>query len=202
MTVLITLAIAGTDSGPFDLYSNNDGYTSAFESGVSKAALLAGYPSSLVPDYTVVIRVRSNNGLCTNYVDIPVIESLTTTTTTTTITLPLGSSIGFPGPDTCTSLTITSSFTDGGGTLTQRGICYNTTGSPTIADSIFIGPTVTGISTINVTGLTPSTSYYWRAYAINEIGVGYYETILVDPIGYNFSTDPCPTTTSTTTPIP
>ncbi len=85
MTVLITLGIAGTDSGPFDLYSNNDGYTSAFESGVSKAALLAGYPSSLVPDYTVVIRVRSNNGLCTNYVDIPVIESPTTTTTTTII---------------------------------------------------------------------------------------------------------------------
>ena len=83
MTVLITLGIAGTDSGPFDLYSNNDGYTSAFESGVSKAALLAGYASSLVPDYTVVIRVRSNNILCTNYVDIPVIEPSTTTTTTT-----------------------------------------------------------------------------------------------------------------------
>ena len=84
--VLITLGIAGTDSGPFDLYSNNDGYTSAFESGVSKAALLAGYPSSLVPDYTVVIRVRSNNLLCTNYVDIPVIESPTTTTTSSSST--------------------------------------------------------------------------------------------------------------------
>jgi len=83
MTVLITLGIAGTDSGPFDLYSNNDGYTSAFESGVSKAALLAGYASSLVPDYTVVIRVKSNGELCTNYVDIPVIEPSTTTTTTT-----------------------------------------------------------------------------------------------------------------------
>lgn len=93
MTVLITLAIAGSDSGPFDLYSNNDGYTSAFESGVSKAALLAGYPSSLVPDYTVVIRVKSNGEFCTNYVDIPVIELTTTTTTiapttTTTTTLP------------------------------------------------------------------------------------------------------------------
>lgn len=227
MTVLITLAIAGTDSGPFDLYSNNDGYTAAFESGVSKAALLAGYPSSLVPDYTVVIRVMSNGEFCTNYVDIPVIESPTTTTTsssstststststttttstpttttTTTITLPLGSSLGFPGPDTCTSLTITSSFTDGGGTLTQRGICYNTTGNPTIADSIFIGPTVTGISTINVTGLTPSTNYYWRAYAINELGVSYYQTVLANPTGLNFPTDICPpTTTSTTTPIP
>jgi len=209
MTVLITLTTAGTDSGPFNLYSNLDGFISVFESGVAKIDLEAGYPSSLVPDYTTTIRVMSTSSFCLNYVDIPVetttttsTSSSSTTTTTTTITLPLGSSIGFPGPDTCTSLTVTSSFTDGGGTLTQRGICYNTTGNPTIADSIFIGPTVTGISTINVTGLTPSTSYYWRAYAINEIGVGYYQLVSVDPIGNNYSTDSCLTTTSTTTSIP
>ena len=81
MTVVITLTIAGTDSGPFDLYSDLDGYTSAFESGVSKAALLAGYPSALVPDYTNTIRVKST-GQCVNYVDIP-LSSVTTTTTTT-----------------------------------------------------------------------------------------------------------------------
>jgi hypothetical protein len=82
MTVLITLTTAGIDSGPFDLYSDLDGYLSAFESGVDKTLLLAGYPSSLVPDFTTIIRVRSNNALCTNYVDIPVGEPTTTTTTT------------------------------------------------------------------------------------------------------------------------
>jgi hypothetical protein len=80
MTVLITLTIAGSDSGPFDLYSNLDGYTSAFESGVSKSSLLSGYSSSLVPDYTSTIRVKSN-GVCTNYIDI-LVDSPTTTTTT------------------------------------------------------------------------------------------------------------------------
>jgi hypothetical protein len=84
MTVYITLTTAGSDSGPFDLYSNLDGYTSAFESGVSKAALLAGYSSALVPDYTTTIRIKSNGVLCTNYVDINV-ALLPTTTTTTTI---------------------------------------------------------------------------------------------------------------------
>lgn len=82
MTVLITLVIAGADSGPFNLYSNLDGYVTAFESGVPKASLLAGYSSVSVPDFTTIIRVLST-GTCTNYVDISVEESPTTTTTTT-----------------------------------------------------------------------------------------------------------------------
>lgn len=81
MTVLITLTTAGSDSGPFDLYSDIDGFLSAFESGVSKISLEGGYSSSLVPDYTNTIRVKSN-GVCTNYVDIKVLIPTTTTTTT------------------------------------------------------------------------------------------------------------------------
>lgn len=80
MTVLITLTIAGTDTGPFNLYSNLDGYVSPFESSVPKASLLAGYASVLVPDGTTIIRV-SSQGDCSNYVDI-VIGATTTTTTT------------------------------------------------------------------------------------------------------------------------
>lgn len=86
MTVLITLTTAGTDSGPFDLYSDLDGYLSAFESGVSKAALEAGYASSLVPDYTNIIRVKSNGIYCTNYTNIPVGTTTSTSSTTTTTT--------------------------------------------------------------------------------------------------------------------
>ena len=69
MTVLITLTIAGTDSGPFDLYSDINGYTSAFESGVSRASLLAGYSSALVPNFTTLVRVQST-GDCSNNIDI------------------------------------------------------------------------------------------------------------------------------------
>lgn len=82
LTVFITLTVAGTDTGPFDLYSDADGYTSAFETGVSKASLLAGYTSTLVPDAATIVRVKSNSAGCTNYVDIP-ITGVTTTTTTT-----------------------------------------------------------------------------------------------------------------------
>lgn len=84
MTVLLTLTTAGADSGPFNLYSNVDGFTSAFETGVAKASLEAGYASSVVPDYTTVVRILST-GTCTNYVDI-VLSEITTTTTSTSIT--------------------------------------------------------------------------------------------------------------------
>ena len=85
MTVLITLTTAGADTGPFDLYSNLDGYVSAFETGVSKSSLLAGYSSALVPDGTSVIRIKSN-GNCVNYIDVNVVTLTTTTSTSSSTT--------------------------------------------------------------------------------------------------------------------
>lgn len=84
MVVTITLTTAGADTGPFNLYSDVDGYISAFETGVAKASLLAGYTSYVVPNGTTIVRVMSN-GTCTNYINIPVFPCPTTTTTTTTI---------------------------------------------------------------------------------------------------------------------
>ena len=83
MIVTITLTTAGTDTGPFNLYSDVDGFVSAFETGVSKAALLAGYTSTLVPNGTTIIRVMSANELCTNFIDIVIGGECSTTTTTT-----------------------------------------------------------------------------------------------------------------------
>lgn len=82
MTALITLTVAGTDSGPFSLYSNLDVFTAPFETGVVKAGLLAGYSTSFVPDGTTIIRVLSEGPLCTNYINI-ILDKVTTTTTTT-----------------------------------------------------------------------------------------------------------------------
>lgn len=79
MTVYIQLTTAGTDTGPFNLYSNVDGYLSAFESSVSKIDLTTGYTSNIVPNGTTNIRVKST-GSCISYIDIPV--STTTTSTT------------------------------------------------------------------------------------------------------------------------
>ena len=113
MTVLITLTTAGTDTGPFNLYSNVDGYVSAFETGVSKAALLAGYSSALVPNGTTIIRIKST-GTCVNYIDVTVVTTTTTTTTstptttTTTTSTPTTTTTTTSVPPTTTTTTTTS----------------------------------------------------------------------------------------------
>ncbi len=62
---------------------------------------------------------------------------------------------------------------DGGNTLTTRGICWNTNGSPTIANSNIAIAAGIGSFTINLAGLTPNTTYYVRAYATSMGGVAY-----------------------------
>ena len=74
MTVFITLTTAGSDSGPFNLYSDLDGFVTPFEVGVAKIDLTSGYTSTLVPDFTSVIRVKSTAQYCINYVDITLTE--------------------------------------------------------------------------------------------------------------------------------
>ena len=69
MTILITLTTIGTDCSLFDIYSNVDGFLSAFETDVPKASLSAGFSSANTPDGTTIIRVKAKE-VCTNYIDI------------------------------------------------------------------------------------------------------------------------------------
>ena len=85
MTVLVTLTLAGTDTGPFNLYSNSDGFVNAIATGVSRSALLAGYNLTGVPDNASVIRAKST-GTCTNYLDMLLSGATTTTTSSTSST--------------------------------------------------------------------------------------------------------------------
>ena len=58
---------------------------------------------------------------------------------------------------------------------TQHGVCWNTTGTPSIADNRTTdGPAAaTGPFTSSMTGLSPGTTYYVRAYATNDVGTEY-----------------------------
>ena len=62
---------------------------------------------------------------------------------------------------------------------TEHGVCWNTGGSPTIADSKTTegSASATVAFTSGITGLTPGTTYYVRAYASNTTDTSYGEEV-------------------------
>ncbi len=77
---------------------------------------------------------------------------------------------------TSTTATLGGNITDIGiGNATERGVCWNTSGNPTITDSNNgeTGNFGTGSFTSEITELLPSTTYYVKAYAVNSTGTAY-----------------------------
>src|SRR4030042_3548467 len=61
----------------------------------------------------------------------------------------------------------------GNGSITARGVCWNTSTNPTTANSKTTDGTGTGSFTSTLTGLQSHTTYYVRAYATNGGGTAY-----------------------------
>lgn len=58
-------------------------------------------------------------------------------------------------------------------TVTERGFVVSTSPNPTIADTkIVASGTALGAYTASFTGFAPNTTYYYRAYAMNDAGAG------------------------------
>jgi hypothetical protein len=122
--------------------------------------------SSLTAGTTYYVRAYATNSAGTAYgsnksFTTPVIPTLAATTYATNIT---GSSATSGG-------NVTS---DGGATITARGVCWSTTANPTVAlTTKTTDGSGTGIFTSNITGLSGGTTYYVRAYATNVVGTSY-----------------------------
>ena len=59
------------------------------------------------------------------------------------------------------------------GNMIEMGVCYNTTGTPTIADSIVSSGSGSGTFTSILSWLDDNTTYYVRAYATKKKGTTY-----------------------------
>jgi len=74
---------------------------------------------------------------------------------------------------TTTATTGGNIVSDGGSAVTARGVCWSTTAAPTTASSKTTDGTGTGVFASSLTGLSPNTLYYVRAYATNANGTAY-----------------------------
>ena len=78
-----------------------------------------------------------------------------------------------------------TSITTGGvvqslGAITSCGICWSTTnGVPTLSDHVVYSSTNTSSYSCTISNCTNSTRYYIRAFAVNQDGIAYGETLTV-----------------------
>ena len=62
-------------------------------------------------------------------------------------------------------------------TVFARGVCWSTSENPTIAGRVTIDGHGAGAFTSRLIGLTPNTTYYMRAYAVNSEGFAYGQQV-------------------------
>lgn len=136
--VKITLTKAEDGIGPFNLFSDVDGFVNPFEGNLSLEVLRNGYISYLVPDEATTIQVKSYNSICQTYVNIIIVapSPSVTPTVTPTSTPSITPSITVSSTPSITP-TVTPSITK------TPSITPSPSSSPTIT------PTPTGGYTIN-----------------------------------------------------
>ncbi|MFA5815731.1 MAG: hypothetical protein WC865_08955 [Bacteroidales bacterium] len=124
--------------------------------------------SSLSASTTYYVRAYARNSYATVY------GTQVSFTTSAAITIPTVTTTSPATSIASTSATVSGNVSaDGGGSVTSKGICYNTSGTPTTANSTVASGSGTGSISSNLTGLTGSTTYHCRAYAINSAGTAY-----------------------------
>ena len=110
-----------------------------------------------------------------------------------------------PADITATSVTLAGNVTnDGGGTVSAKGYVYSSTDATPDKneETTYTDGSGTGAFSQSITGLTPNTLYYMRAWATNQAGTSYgdvvtFETIVMTPTVTSGSASSISSTTAT-----
>lgn len=167
-------------------WSTSSGPTTALSTKTTTNASVSGAFSDnltgLTAGTTYYVRAYATNSVGTSYGSE--VSFSTTALAVPTLTTTAASSI--------TSSTATSGGTvssNGGSTITSYGICWSTSSGPTTALSTktTTNASISGAFTGNLTGLSPSTTYYVRAYATNSVGTSYGSEVSFTSSALNLS---------------
>ncbi len=123
--------------------------------------------SSLSPNTLYYVRAYATNAAGTAYGN-------QISFTTAAVVLPTLSTTTASAISSTTATSGGNITSDGGGSITARGVCWSISQNPTIALSTKTSDgTGSGSYTSSLTGLSPNTLYYVRAFATNSEGTAY-----------------------------
>lgn len=132
----------------------------------SGTGMFSSIMTGLSPNTNYYVRAYATNSVGTSY------GAQKSFTTKTVPTVTLDSAIGISSTSAYCPINIIS---QGGVTITSWGVCYNTSPNPTLNDNVVAGPSIGNRA--HLSGLTPGTTYYVRAFATNAIGTAYSNQI-------------------------
>jgi len=124
--------------------------------------------TNLTPNTTYYVKAYATNSVGTSYGEQKTFK-------TTAASVPVVTTNDVSDIQATSAIGGGNVTTDGGATVTARGICWSTSQNPTISDSKTSDGTGTGSFTSTMTGLNKNTTYYVRAYATNSVGTAYGE---------------------------
>jgi hypothetical protein len=117
------------------------------------------------------IKAYATNSIGTGYSNQSTFTTLAVAPVVTTTGLSAITSTSATGGGNITS--------DGGSPITSRGVCWSTGLNPKTSDNKTTDGTGTGTFISSITGLTPGTTYHFRAYAVNNIGTSYGNELII-----------------------
>jgi hypothetical protein len=154
--------------------------SAATQTGIASgtlSAIITGLSSGTTYYYRVIaVNAGGNSDFSSISAGVTTTSSVAPTVTTTSIS----------------SVTLTTASgggnvtSDGGDAVTARGVVYNTSGSPTLADNFTTNGTGTGTYSSSLTSLSNNTTYYVKAYATNGVSTSYgsevsFTTLVAEP---------------------
>lgn len=102
-----------------------------------------------------------------------VISSCDNGTDTQQVTIPTLTTIEVTNVTSTSAITGGNIISNGGATVTARGVCWSTNSNPTTDDNTTTNGSGNDNFSCTVTGLSSNTTYYTRAYVTNNVGIGY-----------------------------
>lgn len=158
--------VSGANSYYIDVSQSNN-FTN-FVSGYENLIVSSGNwqnISGLVSNTSYYYRVRAYNSQCSSGNSDSVMV--------TTLSLPSVSTLSISNIKKDSAQSGGNITADGGSNITARGVCWNQTGNPTIADNYTSDSLGLGTYTSTIPGLYSGYTYYLRAYATNAVGTAY-----------------------------